>query len=120
VLITSSRAPAAEGSNGTWDVSSDRQSSSSARPARHSSEADWSMMPEGTPTNSFSARRASAASSPRGTSTEASDVSASAVAHSSAAEEDSPAPAGTDESIAMQAPGTGYPAERNAQATPAG
>ena len=31
-----------------------------------SSEADWSMMPVGTPTNSFSARRAIAASSRRG------------------------------------------------------
>ena len=69
------------------------------------------MMPDGTPTNSFSARRAIAASSPRGTgapssSDGVSSVRASAVAHSSAAEEDRPAPAGTSESMAMQAPGT--------------
>jgi hypothetical protein len=84
------------------------------------------MMPDGTPTNSFSARRAIAASSPRGTgaparsagvtsagvtsagvtSVRATSVRASAVAHSSAAEEDRPAPAGTSESMAIQAPGT--------------
>jgi hypothetical protein len=106
VLISSSLDPAAAGSNGTWDRSSERQSSSSAWPAWLSSDADWSMMPDGTPTNSFSARRAIAASSPRGTGVPASSVRASAVAHSSAAEEDRPAPAGTSESMAMQAPGT--------------
>ena len=92
------------------------------------------MMPEGTPTNSFSARRAIAASSRRGTVSPAvglcsfglcsfglcSSVRASAVAHSSAAEEDRPAPAGRSESMAMQAPGTGWPAASSAQATPAG
>ena len=101
-------------------MSSERQSSSSAWPDRLSSEADWSMMPEGTPTNSFSARRAIAASSRRGTASSASSVRASAVAHSSAAEEDRPAPAGTSESMATQAPGTGWPAASSAQATPAG
>ena len=44
----------------------------------------------------------------------------SSVAHSSAAEEDSPAPAGRSESMAMQAPGTRWPAASSAQATPAG
>ena len=63
------------------------------------------MMPEGTPTNSFSARRAIAASVRRGTASPpssacASSVRASAVAHSSAAEEDRPAPAGRSESMA--------------------
>ena len=78
------------------------------------------MIPDGTPTNSFSARRAIAASSRRGTTRPPSSVSASAVAHSSAAEEDSPAPAGTSESMAMLAPGTSRPAARSAQATPHG
>ena len=118
--MSSRLAPAAAGSNGTWEVSSVRQSSSSACPARQSSDADWSMMPVGTPANSFSARRAIVTSSARGTSRPASEVSASAVAHSSAAEEDSPAPAGTSESMAMQAPGTRWPAASSAQATPAG
>ena len=42
------------------------------------------------------------------------------VAHSMAAEEDRPAPAGRSESKAMQAPGTRWPAASSAQATPAG
>ena len=64
------------------------------------------MMPDGTPTNSFSARRAIAASSRRGMLTPASSARASAVAHSRAADDDRPAPAGRSESMAMQAPGT--------------
>ena len=65
------------------------------------------MMPDGTPTKSFSARRAIAASSRRSTGQPGQlGQRASAVAHSSAAEEDRPAPAGTSESIARQAPGT--------------
>ena len=78
------------------------------------------MMPVGTPANSFSARRVIVTRSSRGTSRPPSEVSASAVAHSSAAEEDSPAPAGRSESMAMQAPGTRWPAASSAQATPAG
>jgi hypothetical protein len=64
------------------------------------------MIPVGTPTNSFSARRAIAASSGRGTDSPASWVSASATAHSSAADEDSPAPCGRSESMATRAPGS--------------
>ncbi len=78
------------------------------------------MMPVGTPTNSFSARRASVTRSARGTASSPSSVRASAVAHSRAAEEDRPAPAGTSESMATQAPGTRCPAASSAQATPAG
>ena len=78
------------------------------------------MMPVGTPTNSFSARQASVTSSPRGTSRPPSEVSASAVTHSSAADEESPAPAGTSESMARQVPGTRWPACSSAHATPAG
>ena len=81
-----------------------RQSSSSAWPARDSSAAIWSMIPLGTPTKSFSARRARAASSGRGTGTWWSSVRARAVAHSSAADEDRPAPAGRSASIAISAP----------------
>src|ERR1035438_5502512 len=52
------------------------------------------MIPDGTPTKSFSARRAMAASSGRGTWIPCSWVRARATAHSSAAEEDRPAPCG--------------------------
>ena len=107
------------GLSGTESDSPLRQSSSSACPAWQSSAADWSMMPVGTPTKSFSARRAIAASSVRGTSSPASWVRASATAHSRAADEDSPAPCGRSESMASRAPGTGYPARPSAQATPA-
>ena len=78
------------------------------------------MIPVGTPTKSFSARRAMPASSWRTTSRPASWVRASATAHSSAADEDRPAPCGRSESTATRAPGTGYPASRSAQTTPAG
>ena len=78
--------------SGTALVSPLRQSSSSACPCSQSSEADWSMIPLGTPTKSFSARRQSAASSRRSTFSPYSSVSASAVAHSRAADDDSAAP----------------------------
>jgi hypothetical protein len=94
------------------------------------------MIPDGTPANSFSARRAMAASSGRGTagrsgsgpalartSSESgltSSVRASATEHSSAADDDSPAPSARAESMARLAPGTGWPAASSDQATPAG
>jgi hypothetical protein len=62
------------------------------------------MIPVGTPANSFSARRARAASSRLGTGTWYSSVSASATEHSSAAEDDKPAPAGRSASMATSAP----------------
>ena len=58
----------------------------------------------GRPTNSFSARRASAASPGRGTLSPCNSVSASAVAHSRAAEDDSAAPRSRSASMAMLAP----------------
>ena len=77
------------------------------------------MMPVGTPTKSFSARRASRASSGGAIATPYSPVRATAVAHSSAAEDDSPAPCGRSASMATRAPPTACPASRSAQATPA-
>ncbi len=96
------------------------------------------MIPDGTPANSFSARRAMAASAGRGTpgwagagsgpcaaqtsreSGVTSSVRASATEHSSAADDDSPAPSARHESMARLAPGTGWPAASRDQATPAG
>jgi hypothetical protein len=77
-------------------------------------------MPDGTPAKSFSARRAIAASSRRSTASPASSVSASAVAHSSAADDDSPAPAGYQVPGACIAIDSDVPAAVSAQATPAG
>ena len=78
------------------------------------------MIPLGTPTISFSARRASRASSARGTSAPYSSARAIATAHSIAAEDDRPAPCGRSESMTRLAPPTCQPASRSAQATPAG
>ena len=64
------------------------------------------MIPLGTPTKSFSARRAIWASACAGMSIPYSPVSATATAHSSAADEDSPAPCGRSESMASRAPPT--------------
>ena len=63
-------------------------------PPVHSVEAAWSMSPVGAPTNSFSARRASFARSSGSMASPPRSASAVSVAHSSAAEEDSPAPIG--------------------------
>ena len=88
-------------------------------PARPAVAASWSMMPHGTPTKSFSARWASRASSTGGSSTPCRSSSARPVAHSSAALDDSPAPAGTELAMTRSAPPTGWPASRAAHATPA-
>ena len=120
VSTISAAAPAADGRNGTWVVASVRQSSSMAWSAWQSRAADWSMMPVGAPTNSFSARLAIFASSSRATATPDSEQSASATEHSSAAEDDTPAPTGRSESMSMEAPRMSSPAARSAQAAPAG
>jgi len=78
------------------------------------------MIPVGAPTNSFSARRAIAARSWRGTVTPESEQSASATEHSIAADDDTPAPTGRSESTSTDAPRTACPAARSAHATPAG
>ena len=101
-------------------ASPERQSSCRASPAVQSSDADWSRIPLGTPTISFSARRASRASSVRGTRSPDRSARAIATAHSIAADDDRPAPCGRSESITRLAPPTGWPASRRAQATPAG
>ena len=118
--MTSSSSPAVAVSKGIWLVSPERQSSSSAWPASQSSDADWSMIPHGTPAKSFSARCAAAASAGRVMSSWYRSASASATEHSSAADEDRPAPRGTSESITSRAPPAGCPASRRAQTTPAG
>src|SRR5450631_895973 len=78
------------------------------------------MIPDGTPTNSFSALRAMAASSGLRTARPHSSVRARATEHSSAADDDSPAPSARHESRAMLAPPTGNPAASRDHATPAG
>ena len=74
----------------------------------------------GRATNSFSARLAISASCPRATVRPDSEHSASATEHSSAAEDDTPAPTGRSESMSIEAPTMSNPAARSAQATPAG
>ena len=118
--MISAAAPAAAGVNGTWVTVSVAQSSSIAWPSWHSSAAYWSMIPVGAPTKSFSARLAIAASVRRSTVTPDSSQSASATEHSSAAEDDTPAPTGRSESMSIEAPATSMPASRSAHATPAG
>jgi hypothetical protein len=76
-------------------------------PSVHSSEADWSSTPVGAPTYSFSAFCAIRAASARSISWPYRSARAKSAAHSSAAEEDSPAPCGTSEWIAMRAGATG-------------
>ena len=105
-------------------VEPSRVSSSSAWPARQRSEADWSIPPVAAPAISFSARMQISASRARPASLDArpsscTSSSATATALSSAAEEDSPAPYGTQESTTTSNPCTGCPASRRDQATPA-
>jgi hypothetical protein len=65
------------------------------------------MMPDGTPTYSFSARCATRGRSVTGRSRPPRSTSAVSTAHSSAAEDERPAPTGTSEWIASRAPGGG-------------
>ena len=60
------RARAAARSSGTCSVRRSRVSRNSAAPAVHSSDADWSRIPVGAPTKSFSDRRASSTRSVAG------------------------------------------------------
>ena len=97
----------------------------STEPVTPKAAESWSSSPHGTPTKSFSARCARRASAARGrsaTATPASPASARPAAHSSAADEDRPAPTGTVEAIARSAPpkSPSIPASSSAQATPAG
>src|ERR1022692_1326296 len=105
--MISSTSPAADGSRGTAACSPVRQSSSNACPAAQSIEADWSMIPHGTPTKSFSARLARAAISDLVSARPANSVKDAAAAHATAAEEASPAPGVRSESIARLTPPSG-------------
>ncbi len=87
-----------------------RQSKNRAWPAVLRVEAAWSISPVGAPTNSFSARRASLARSSGAISSPSRSTSAVSTAHSSAAEEDRPAPTGTSEVSTRSAPPTRCPA----------
>jgi hypothetical protein len=49
VSTTSTASPSAARSNGMCSTSSERQSRNSACPSRHRIDADWSMIPVGTP-----------------------------------------------------------------------
>ena len=69
VSMTSSSSPAASKPSGTISASRERQSRNTAESRRPSSDADWSMMPVGAPTATFSASwptRASSAGRARG------------------------------------------------------
>jgi hypothetical protein len=90
-----------------------------ASPGRPSADANWSMIPEFTPTKRTSARCDRSASSSRGRVSLTSVVHASAIATSSAAEELSPAPAGTSLQTATSQAGTEMPARTSSATTPA-
>ena len=80
-------------------------SNSSTQPCCEAAEAVWSIGPHGIPTKSFSARWAIRAISIAAELARPARVAAaSVVAHSTAAEEDSPAPDGTVESSARSIP----------------
>ena len=91
----------------------------SASRRRPSADANWSMMPEFTPTYAFSARCESSASRSRGSAPPASACNAIAVATSSAADDESPAPAGTSLHTATSHAGAATPASPSIRATPA-
>ena len=122
VSTTRSSTPFSRGSQGICWVVQSRQSISRACAARPRSEIVWSMPPVGAQATSRSARmqivtrpcRISSSGS-----TPAASHAASAVAHSSAAELDSPAPTGTRLSTTMSMPGAGSPVSRMAHTTPA-
>ena len=93
-------------------------SNSSTDPRCDAADAVWSIGPHGTPTKSFSACWASRAISRASSLTPDSTDVANVVTHSTAADEDSPAPDGTWESSARSKPPTGWPAWRSAQIAP--
>ncbi len=86
-----------------------RQSRKTAWSLAPRSEADWSMMPVGAPTKSFSARCVARTISSALSPAPVSSLRAEMTAHSMACEEDSPAPRGTSESRSRSRPGTSMP-----------
>jgi len=91
-------ATANPGGSGTGESSSERQSINTACPARPVAEINWSMMPQFTPTQRFSARWPSLAMGTGSQGQPETAAKARAVATSRAAEEESPAPWGTSPS----------------------
>ena len=91
--------PAASSGSGTFSPRTVRQSMNTAEPRAPNSDANWSMIPVGAPTTSFSARWQARASSVRLAPSPCRSSSASATAQSSAADDDSPDPVGTTESM---------------------
>lgn len=87
-------------------ASSVRQSRNVPASGRPRSDAIWSMIPVGAPTASFSAHRPTFASVTRLWSSPQTSFSATAVAPSIAADDDSPAPTGTSERKTRLTPGT--------------
>ena len=95
---------------------------SSAAPASPKTATVWSMPPVGAPTTSVSARMQASISSRRRSSVSSRPIRsarATATEHSSAADDESPAPTGTRLSTSRSTPGTRWPASRSAQMTPA-
>ncbi|HEY7815261.1 MAG TPA: hypothetical protein VIC62_18580 [Nakamurella sp.] len=84
-----------------------RVSNGSTAPSRQLAEAVWSIGPQGTPTKSFSARCVMRAIVSESRVRPAGVATASTVAHSTASEEDRPAPQGTWESSSRSTGPTG-------------
>ena len=102
-IISSSKSLAAK-SIGTNLVERSLQSNKSAWPALPISEIDWSIIPQGTPTKSFSAFWVNRARSFTFRFNWNSSFKAVATLHSKAAEEERPAPNGTLPSIKISKP----------------
>ena len=102
--------------SGTARVFSERQSISTAWPSSPAAEIIWSMIPQFTPTQRFSARWARRAIAPASQSIPETAAKARAVASSSAALEERPAPMGTSLAITPSHPPSACPACASAHA----
>src|SRR4051812_40155009 len=121
--MTSTVSPASSKPSGMTRDSRLRQSRNTAASRRLSSDADWSRMPVGAPTTSFSARCPTSTNVSRGSPSCHTSLRANATALSMAADDERPAPTGTFESMSRSAPGTAARSAPNcpsAQATPRG
>jgi hypothetical protein len=98
---------AVAGGSGTARVSSERQSMSRQLLRTPQAEIIWSMIPQPTPTHSFSARWASRAIADGSHGRSAAPAKARAVASSSAALDESPAPTGTSPATTPSQPRDG-------------
>ena len=92
-------------SNGTSSGSPDWQSMRMSRLGLPKAEANWSMMPQGTSAKSCSAFWHSSAFSRVSNTVSSSPSRNVAMAHSSAAEDDKPAPPGIEEMMNASKPG---------------